>query len=358
MVAKKEFSLRKWCMDNVFPVATITSVLVVALLGFFVWVQIKRFETGLLDVCATQQDAYVQLVLDQINIKENRKDDEIIKEILSSLDASSNKYWTFSKNEAMVFVKDVLETNKYQGFTTATYYISDSAKHFLDGLKLNKVTHSTIMIGEKSYIASGVVFEYAGDEYRLCLLTNRSVFLDNNRFLGAKINLAVLFAVISFVFLISTMELARKIAGMVDVADAQGDTIAYLNESVNQLNDKLSEKDMYDTRHNILGEHMLPEFLERLQKRHVDQMMFVRLACKDEEAKNAFFEKAQIIMDHSVVRFKLQGDKFLLLFIKTESARVLEILKSMDMAGIVFDAVKAYTPGVDLLDFYDEFKKR
>ena len=127
----KKFNFKKWLIKNIFPVTAIGSVFAVTFLGVLVWYQIANFEAGMLDVCATQQDAYVQLVLDQINIKSNRDNEEIITEILGSLDASSNKYWTFSKNEAMVFVKDVLETNKYQGFTTATYYVSESAKAFL-----------------------------------------------------------------------------------------------------------------------------------------------------------------------------------------------------------------------------------
>lgn len=48
----------------------------------FVHEQMKRMEQGVLDVCATQQDAYVQLVLDQINLKQNRNNEEIIVNIL------------------------------------------------------------------------------------------------------------------------------------------------------------------------------------------------------------------------------------------------------------------------------------
>ena len=66
----------------------------------FAWFQMDRLEQGLLDVCAVQQDAYVNLVLDQINLKENRDNEEIVTRILASLDASANKYWVFSEEKA------------------------------------------------------------------------------------------------------------------------------------------------------------------------------------------------------------------------------------------------------------------
>ena len=44
----------------------------------------------------------------------------MIEKVLSSLDASSNKYWTLSENQELLFVKDVTETNKYKGFRENT----------------------------------------------------------------------------------------------------------------------------------------------------------------------------------------------------------------------------------------------
>ena len=61
--------------------------------------QAQEYERSTLAIYAEQQDAYVQLVLDQINLKDNRNDEQIIKEILETMDASSNHYWTFSKDQ-------------------------------------------------------------------------------------------------------------------------------------------------------------------------------------------------------------------------------------------------------------------
>ena len=53
------------------PVLIITTICVICvavIAGFTAHIELQRYEDGILDVCATQQDAYVQLVLDQINL--------------------------------------------------------------------------------------------------------------------------------------------------------------------------------------------------------------------------------------------------------------------------------------------------
>ena len=69
----------------------ILMAVIVAGLAGLTFFEMQRYEDGLIDVCATQQDSYVQLVIDQINLKENRSDQEIIENILSTLDSSSNR---------------------------------------------------------------------------------------------------------------------------------------------------------------------------------------------------------------------------------------------------------------------------
>ena len=51
------------------PVLIITTICVICvavIAGFTAHIELQRYEDGILDVCATQQDAYVQLVLDRI----------------------------------------------------------------------------------------------------------------------------------------------------------------------------------------------------------------------------------------------------------------------------------------------------
>ena len=199
------------------PVLIITTICVICvavIAGFTAHIELQRYEDGILDVCATQQDAYVQLVLDQINLKDNRNDEQIIKEILETMDASSNHYWTFSKDQSMLFVKDITETNKYKGVTASTYYMSDSAKEFIDGLIQNKVVHKTININDNDYIASGVLFEYKNEPYRLCLLTQRGALLDNNSYLGVKTQMTTLFVVLLLIIVLVPMLMAYYIRHM------------------------------------------------------------------------------------------------------------------------------------------------
>ena len=90
---------------NVLVITTIYVICFSVIAGAFAYTRINKYEEGVLEVCATQQDAYVQLVLDQINLKSNRDDEQIINDILGTMNSSSNKYWTFSKNQSILFVK-------------------------------------------------------------------------------------------------------------------------------------------------------------------------------------------------------------------------------------------------------------
>ena len=88
---------------NVLVITTIYVICFSVIAGVFAYTRINKYEEGVLEVCATQQDAYVQLVLDQINLKSNRDDEQIINDILGTMNSSSNKYWTFSKNQSILF---------------------------------------------------------------------------------------------------------------------------------------------------------------------------------------------------------------------------------------------------------------
>ena len=76
---------------------------------------------------------------------------------------------------------------------------------------MNRVIHGNITVADREYVASGVMFEYGGGVYKLCLLTNRAVLLDNNRFLGAKTELWLMIFTVLGMLLILPMLLAMKI---------------------------------------------------------------------------------------------------------------------------------------------------
>lgn len=297
--------------------------------GMLAWFLLAQYEEGLLDVCAVQQDGYVQLVLDQIRLRSGREGREGVEEILSSMDASSNKYWTFSREQDMLFVKDVLETNKYKGFTTATYYVSDSARRFLESIRVDRVSHAGISIEEKEYIASGAAFEYQGDVYRLCLLTNRSVLLDNNLFLGAKTELCALGAGMLILWIVGSALLAGKVRRLQLRGDQQDEAVETLNQSLDRLNKLFSQRDLHDTRRNLWSKEALPAFVAKLRARKAYPLSLALLRCSGEKAVQELLETASVSLDRSVLRFDLGGHVIGLLFVRCDLERALDSVMSL-----------------------------
>ena len=246
------------------PILIITTICVVAaaaLGGLITYILIGRYEKGIIEVCATQQDAYVQLVLDQINLKDNRDDEEIINDILKTMDSSSNKYWAFSKNQSMLFVKDVLETNRYKGVSADTYYNARQAADFMNGLVLNKVEHSVISLDNKTYLVSGVMFKYAGQDYRLCLMTEKSVLLDNNTYLEIKVQMETFVVVILLALVLVASIYALRIRQLSFKLDEKEADIRSLSMSLSKVNEKLMDKDLHDTHNNVWRQKAIVPFM-------------------------------------------------------------------------------------------------
>lgn len=248
-------------------VVTVLSLALVSVVGFLAWLQLSNYEKGVLEVYADQQDGYVQLVLDQINLSQERSDEEIIENILGTLDASGNRYWTFSRKESLIFVRDVLETNRYKGFTTSTYFYSDSARDFLLRLNDSRVLHDTILIEETPYIASGVEFAYGGEDYKICLLTNAETVLDYNAYLNAKINLMVLAFVLLGIVVISLIVLALLAERYRKQFWRERDDNRVLRKKIEALNEKLKRGDLYDTGCTAFREGAVPIILRKLKER-------------------------------------------------------------------------------------------
>lgn len=254
---------------NVLVITTIYVICFSVIAGAFAYTRINKYEEGVLEVCATQQDAYVQLVLDQINLKSNRDDEQIINDILGTMNSSSNKYWTFSKNQSILFVKDVLETNRYKGVTTATYYESESATKFLNNLQNNRVTHDFIEIDGNSYVASGVTFEYKNQSYKLCLLTGRNAIMDNNSYMQIKIQMETYVVVLLLVLIVTAMLLAHSMRNLQEKLNNSEKTAARLNQMITKMNKRLLEKDLHDTRNNVWKKEAIMPFMYKIIKRDI-----------------------------------------------------------------------------------------
>jgi len=313
---KQELKRIEKLKNRMLIVTTIAMLIMVISCCLFTAYQVNSMEKGILDVCATQQDAYVQLVVDQINLKENRDDEEIINDILGTLDSSANKYWTFSKDRAMLFVKDVIETNRYKGLTAVSYYDSESAKAFMEGLEEKRVIHKNIMIDNKDYVASGVIFRYNNEDYRLCLLTNKDVILNNNKFMEAKIGIIILVGFVLIVLLCVAMVYARQIEKANKESMEKSHSIRQLQGMVGHLNDLLTQKEQYDTRHQVWSKDVLKEFIEKLKKKETKTVVAVKIHCTKESYKDAFLQVSCVLLDRKVLRFSLDETSFMLLFLK------------------------------------------
>lgn len=335
--------MKKKKKRGILRITTILLVVIIVSVGSLMDLLIQKLEKGVLEVCATQQEAYVQLVVDQINLKENRDEEEIISDILSTLDASSNKYWMFSKDRSILFVKDVMETNRYKGITTMSYYDSLSAREFLNSLRTDRVIHRNIDLGGKKYIASGVEFQYKDELYRLCLLTNQDVILNNNYYMEATLQTIILVAFILVLLLASSMLFARKVETYkVDIKDRDAE-IEKLQKMVGDLNELVSQKEHFDTRYQIWNRDSLGDFLQKLRKRNVKEVVIAKLNCNDEQCQKNFLEKASVLLGKKVLRFEDGRENIILLFVKDDELQARESIKPLLSESVFLQEIKTHS---------------
>lgn len=295
--------------------------------GIFSVLQIQFYEDSVLEIYADSQDAYVQLVLDQINLLDDYSDEEIVENILGTLDSSSNRYWTFTSEDAIIFVKDVIETNRYKGFTAETYYISEEAQKFIKNLSNNKVVHDLILIDKKEYIASGVAFTYNNVRYQICLLTNPDTVLDHNIYLNAKINLSIAIGVVLLLFLAATIFLTilkeRKSKDYLQQKEKNEELLVMIE----RLSAALERERLFDTQLSVFHYSVLPMMLEKLEQKKISPVTIVYLSYETEEDKKDFFLRSQIMLDYHVFRFQNTEDKKLaLVTIQCNKAAVMQAL--------------------------------
>lgn len=339
-------------------IISLIAIVFVLIIGYIAKLQIDKYEHGIMDIYATQQDGYVQLVLDQINLVGDRADEEVINNILQTLDASSNKYWAMSKQGTLIFVKDVQETNKYKGFTTETYFVSDSARKFINELQTNRVTHSVITINEREYVASGVQYEYNGSEYRICLLTGAAIALNNNEYMSAKINLEILLIIVFISLVISSVLLALMTEGWYKRYREEQDITGELRITVEKLNERMMRKELYDPRCMVFRENTLPRIIDKIKERDVWPVSYIVVKGSSSEACEKFLITCQAVFDKGVIRVRLGEDHIGLIWLRCPNgaeARNLKLLISNDIqiaGGIRFEK-KPSTEMAELIQKYN-----
>jgi len=305
------------------------------LFALFSVIQIRKYEKSVLDIYADAQDAYVQLVLDQINIAADRTEFEIVEDILGTLDSSSNRYWTFSSEEALIFVKDVTETNRYKGFTTSNYYVSEEAKLFISNLRTNKVVHDIIPINEKSYVASGVAFEYNDMMYQMCLLTNPQTVLDHNVYMNARINLSVMIGVVLLLFLITAVRMVLTNHKKDECFKAEHEANGNLRRTVEKLTAALERQRLFDIQHTVFHHDILPMLLEKLAVRNIKTYCIFTLCYETTEQKDAFLKKCQVLFDQRVFRFQnTEEQRIIIVVIQQKKEEMMRLLKPMLGDGV------------------------
>lgn len=283
--------------------------------GLFYWYQIEHYEDNLVEIYAEQQDAYVQLVLDQINLVDERDTEEIVNDILGTISGSPSEFWVLSENDALVYVKDVAETNRYRGFSDATYYDTESAQEFVSSLEVNKVQHSIIQMNDRRFIASGVAFSYNGATYRLCLLTSEHVVIDHNAYLSARVNLTITVGIILLMLVIGALVVGLRGDKWMKRAHELEDENAQLYATIAALNDKLMHEDFYDTRLSVFNSEAAGLFYEKLKAHGSWPTTFVVLQFTDQQAKERYLTIAQAMFDDRVVKFDFTRSTLLVVLV-------------------------------------------
>lgn len=186
---------------------SIVFMIIFAVYGYY---QIEKYEEGMADIYAEEQDGYVSLVSERV--KSGSAIISTAEDTVEVLDSSNNKYWTLDDKSTILYIKNVSETNQYRNLDPEKYYKSKTAKAFLNGLSQDKVNHSIIEIEGKKYIASGILVGTDDELVRMILLTDYQILFSNNVYLSNKIFLSIAIAAVALIFVICIILMAIYIS--------------------------------------------------------------------------------------------------------------------------------------------------
>ena len=186
---------------------SIVFMIIFAVYGYY---QIDKYEEGMADIYAEEQDGYVSLVSERV--KSGTAIISTAEDTVEVLDSSNSKYWTLDDKSTILYIKNVSETNQYRNLDPEKYYKSKTAKAFLNGLSQDKVNHSIIEIEGKKYIASGILVGTDDELVRMILLTDYQILFSNNVYLSNKIFLSIAIAAVALIFVICIILMAIYIS--------------------------------------------------------------------------------------------------------------------------------------------------
>ncbi len=303
----------------------------------FIVYQLSSYETRFLEIYGSEQDGYVNVILGQINRLGKDATEDDITEIISSLDATASRYWTLSKGDSILFVKSVTETNRYKGFTDGTYYATETASDFMNGLAVNQVDHKIIYLDKDRFIASGMIFNWQGEQYRICLLTYDKVILEDNILLECKNSIIIILSMVLALLVILSMVMSRKIRRQEDHIDKQEEHIIWQNQQIALLDEQLKREYAFSASKHVFKNTVLDEFLETLDQKNVYPLHFAVFETESLEARDEFFEHMQVVLDNHVLRFSMDERLVVLIFVRYDqeiSNKIIDSLENWNVRGL------------------------
>lgn len=303
----------------------------------FVVIQLRNYETRFLELYGSEQDGYVNVILGQINRLGKDATEEDITEIISSLDATASRYWTLSKGDSILFVKSVIETNRYKGFTDGTYYATETASDFMNSLAVNQVDHKIIYLDNDRFIASGMIFNWHKESYRVCLLTYDRVILEDNILLECKNLIIIILSIVLALLVILSMVMSRKICRQEDHIDKQEEHIVWQNQQIALLDEQLKREYAFSASKHVFKNTVLDEFLETLDQKNVYPLHFAVFETESLEARDEFFEHMQVVLDNHVLRFSMDERLVVLIFVRYDqevSNKIIDYLENWNVRGL------------------------
>lgn len=313
---------------NLFFITIVVMAFAIAADVFIIF-QLENYETRFLEIYGAEQDGYVNIILAQINNLGDDATEQDITQIISSLDSTASRYWTLSKGDSILFVKSVTETNRYKGFTDGTYYASDSAAAFMDSLHANQVNHGIIYLDNDRFVASGLMFNWQKDQYRVCLLTYDRVILEDNILLECKNSIIIILSMILALLVILSMAMSRKINRQERLIAEQDKQVVWQNKQIALLDERMKREYAFSASKNVFKSVVLDEFLQKLDQKNAAPLHFVVFEADSEEARDAFLEHMQFVLDNHVLRFSMEEYRVLLIFVCYErkvSEKIIETL--------------------------------
>ncbi|MCR4776590.1 MAG: hypothetical protein K5869_09470 [Saccharofermentans sp.] len=289
---------------------TICVLLVAFLLSAFAGWQIYNYEQGVAELYAQEQDGYVEIVARQIERYGDVAGDKFVEDTIEMLDKTSQRYWTLDNSQYFLFVKSINETDIYKTFSTDTFFNTKSAQSFLQILKKGQVTHSIIRLENIKYVASGIIFEYGGTEYRLCLLTDYDVMLTNNAYLSSKLYLLIDLILMIAIIVIACIFFAVRLSGerkKVNELQAAG---KQLNKYIDFLDNAVMGRNSTAI---ITGEGKIMHLIHRMEERRIYPCTFVDIKL-DTDRMIPFYEAYRESFKKGVVWLRYSKDKYMLIF--------------------------------------------